>query len=203
VPLFGRRHHRLLGKTLDCCLPRVLPWLVWVLSWHDEGNALMSKDKDAAKVAEVAAEQVGFGIDIGGSGIKGAPVHLRTGELLTKKFRLPTPAESSPDAVGAVLADVVAHFELPSIAHIGVTLPGIIKNGDSHSAANLDKRWIDTDVAAATRRWTGHSAYVVNDADSAGYAEVAYGAAKGKKGTVLVITLGTGIGSAMIHDGHL
>jgi len=163
----------------------------------------MSKDKDAAKVAEVAAEQVGFGIDIGGSGIKGAPVHLRTGELLTKKFRLPTPAESSPDAVGAVLADVVAHFELPSIAHIGVTFPGIIKNGVSHSAANVDKRWIDTDVAAVTRRWTGHTAYVANDADAAGYAEVAYGAAKGKKGTVLVITLGTGIGSAMIHDGHL
>src|SRR5690625_3702448 len=115
----------------------------------------MSKVKDAAKVAEVAAEQVGFGIDIGGSGIKGAPVHLRTGELLTKRFRLPTPAESSPDAVGAVLADVVAHFELPSIAHIGVTFPGIIKNGVSHSAANVDRRWIDTDVAAVTRRWTG------------------------------------------------
>ena len=163
----------------------------------------MSKHEDAAKVAEVEAEKIGFGIDIGGSGIKGAPVHLSTGELLTKRFRVKTPAESSPEAVGAVLKEVVDHFELPSIAHIGVTFPGIIKNGVSYSAANVDKRWINTDVAEVTRRWTGHSAYVANDADAAGYAEIAYGAAKGHKGTVLVITLGTGIGSAMIHDGVL
>lgn len=163
----------------------------------------MSKHKDAAKVAEVEAEQIGFGIDIGGSGIKGAPVHLGTGELLTKRFRLPTPAESSPEAVGAVLAEVVEHFELPSTAHIGVTFPGIVKNGVAHSAANVDKRWVDTDVAEVVQRWTEHTAYVANDADAAGYAEIAYGAAKGKKGTVLVLTLGTGIGSAMIHDGVL
>lgn len=163
----------------------------------------MSKHEDAAKVAEVEETQIGFGIDIGGSGIKGAPVHLGTGELLTKRFRCPTPEESSPEAVGAVLAEVVEHFELPGRAHIGVTFPGIVKNGVAHSAANVDKRWIDADVAEVTRRWTGHTAYVANDADAAGYAEIAYGAAKGKKGTVLVLTLGTGIGSAMIHDGVL
>ena len=163
----------------------------------------MSKHEDAAKVAEVEAEQVGFGIDIGGSGIKGAAVHLGTGELVTKRFRLPTPEESSPEAVGTVLAQVVEHFELPGMAHIGVTFPGIVKNGVAHSAANVDKRWVDTDVVEVVQRWTGHTAYVANDADAAGYAEIAYGAAKGKKGTVLVITLGTGIGSAMIHDGHL
>ena len=163
----------------------------------------MSTQHDAAKVAEVEDEKIGFGIDIGGSGIKGAPVHLATGELLTKKFRLPTPHESSPEAVGAVLKEVVDHFELPSVAHIGVTFPGIVKSGVAHSAANVDKRWIGTDVAEVTRRWTGHSAYVANDADAAGYAEVAYGAATGAKGTVLVITLGTGIGSAMIYDGVL
>ena len=163
----------------------------------------MSQHEDAAKVAEVEAEQIGFGIDIGGSGIKGAPVHLGTGELLTKRFRMPTPEESSPEAVGAVLAQVVEHFELPAMAHIGVTFPGIVKNGVAHSAANVDKRWVDTDVVEVVQRWTGHTAYVANDADAAGYAEIAYGAAKGKKGTVLVLTLGTGIGSAMIYDGVL
>jgi len=162
-----------------------------------------AEEHDAEKVAEVAEEKVGFGIDIGGSGIKGAPVHLTTGELLTKKFRLPTPEESSPEAVGEVVAQVVQHFHLPAQAKIGITFPGIIKDGVAHSAANMDKRWVGTNVAEVTRRWTGHEALVANDADAAGYAEVAYGAAEGQRGTVLVITLGTGIGSGMFYNGWL
>lgn len=162
-----------------------------------------TEEHDAGKVAEVAQDDVGFGIDIGGSGIKGAPVHLRTGEFLTKRLRVPTPEESSPEAVGKVLAQVVEHFHLPPQAKIGITFPGIIKDGVAHSAANMDKRWVGTNVADVTRRWTGHEALVANDADAAGYAEVAYGAAEGKRGTVLVITLGTGIGSGMIYNGWL
>ncbi|SEE00934.1 polyphosphate--glucose phosphotransferase [Ruania alba] len=161
----------------------------------------MSKDTQA--VAETDPAQIGFGIDIGGSGIKGAPVHLNSGELITKKFRIPTPEESSPEAVGEVLAAVVEHFDLPADAHIGVTFPGVIKHGVAHTAANVDKRWIGTDVAEVTRRATGHRAHVVNDADAAGYAETVYGAAKVQQGSVLVLTLGTGIGSAMIHNGVL
>ncbi|UFU01675.1 ROK family protein [Ruania suaedae] len=162
----------------------------------------MTNDSHDALI-ETPDERIGFGIDVGGSGIKGAPVDLVTGKLLTKKYRLPTPIESSPEAVAEVLSAVVSHFELPAGAHIGVTFPGVIKNGVAQTAANVDKRWIGTDVAGVTRDATGHSAFVVNDADAAGYAEAAYGAALGQQGSVLVLTLGTGIGSALIHDGVL
>ncbi|QOR69195.1 ROK family protein [Ruania alkalisoli] len=162
----------------------------------------MTKESHPA-LTETPDERIGFGIDIGGSGIKGAPVDLETGKLLAKKYRLPTPEESSPEAVADVLAAVAAHFDLPAGAHIGVTFPGVIKNGIAQTAANVDKRWIGTDVAEVTRTATGHSAFVVNDADAAGYAEAVYGAAAGQQGSVLVLTLGTGIGSALIHNGVL
>src|SRR5699024_1027881 len=135
-----------------------------------------AEEHDAKRVAEVADEKVGFGIDIGGSGIKGAPVHLSTGELLTKRLRLPTPEESSPEAGGEVLALLVVHFHLPAQAKIWITMPGIITDGVAQAAANMDKRWVGTNVSDMTRRWAGHEALVDNDADAAGYAEVAYGA---------------------------
>lgn len=146
---------------------------------------------------------VGFGIDIGGSGIKGAPVDLREGALAGKRFRVPTPETSTPDAVAACLKEVLDHFEVPTTTKVGLTFPGIIQHGVVLSSANLDKRWIGTDLAQLVRATTGHTTTVVNDADAAGYAEVRYGAAQGQDGVVLVLTLGTGIGSALINDGRL
>lgn len=144
-----------------------------------------------------------FGIDIGGSGIKGAPVDLATGEFAAERVRIPTPVPSTPAAVGDVLGELVSSFSLPKDTPVGLTFPAIVKKGVAKSAANVDRSWIGTDIAEVTRRATGLRAVVANDADAAGYGEVAYGAAKDQEGLVLVITLGTGIGSAMIHDGVL
>jgi polyphosphate glucokinase len=152
---------------------------------------------------EYAAGSVGFGIDIGGSGIKGAPVDVSEGELLTKRHRVPTPSASTPEAVADCLAEVLDHFDVPKHTHVGITFPGIISHGVVRSSANLDKSWIDTDLADLVRTRCGYESTIVNDADAAGYAEVRYGAARGKDGVVLVLTLGTGIGSALINDGLL
>ena len=149
------------------------------------------------------AGAVGFGIDIGGSGIKGAPADLRAGALAAKRFRVPTPHKSTPEAVAACLAEVLLHFEVPTATPVGITFPGIIQHGVVLSSANLHKSWIGTDLAELVLRTTGHRVTVVNDADAAGYAEVCYGAALGQDGVVLVLTLGTGIGSALINDGRL
>lgn len=157
----------------------------------------------ARSTPDGVGRDIGFGIDIGGSGIKGAPVRLSTGEMLDKRFRLPTPKKSTPDAVGEVLKKVVEHFDLPGDAAIGVTFPGIVRHDVIGSSANMDKSWVDADMAAVVRNHTGRSAHVVNDADAAGFAEVKYGAARGKDGVVMMLTLGTGIGSALINDGAL
>jgi len=147
--------------------------------------------------------QVAFGIDIGGSGIKGAPVDLKAGEFAADRLRIPTPEPSTPDAVSKTVAAVVESFQLDKDVPIGVTFPAVILHGVAQSAANVDKTWIGTDVSKAIRESTGRKVLAVNDADAAGYAEVKYGAAKGVDGVVMVVTLGTGIGSALIVDGHL
>lgn len=144
-----------------------------------------------------------FGIDIGGSGIKGAPVDLDKGEFASDRKRIPTPSPSTPDAVSTTVAEVVESFDLDKGVPIGVTFPAVILHGVAQSAANVDKSWIGTDVEAAVKKATGRKVLAVNDADAAGYAEVRYGAAKDVDGVVLVVTLGTGIGSALIVDGHL
>jgi polyphosphate glucokinase len=154
-------------------------------------------------VVTYGAGSIGFGIDIGGSGIKGAPADLREGALASKRYRVPTPARSTPEAVAACVAEVLEHFAVPTTTPIGITFPGIIQHGVVLSSANLHKSWIGTDLAALVRHTTGHEASVVNDADAAGFAEVRYGAALGQAGVVLVLTLGTGIGSALINDGRL
>lgn len=148
-------------------------------------------------------QSLAFGIDIGGSGIKGAPVNLHSGEFAEDRLRIETPQPSTPEAVARVLGELVGSFDLPRNAPIGLTFPAIIKRGVAYSAANVDKSWIGTDVAEVARGATGHPTLVANDADAAGFAEVAYGAAKDVKGLVLVVTLGTGIGTAMIYDGVL
>lgn len=152
--------------------------------------------------------RLAIGIDIGGTGMKGGIVDLKKGKLVGERFRIPTPKPATPEAVADVLAQIVSELEsrgedLDPTTPVGVDFPAIIKNGVALSAANIDKSWIGTDVDAVFTEKLGREVKVFNDADAAGVAEAAYGAGVGQDGTVLVITLGTGIGSAFIHDGIL
>lgn len=147
---------------------------------------------------------IGFGVDIGGSGIKGAPVDLGKGEFRAERLRIPTPSPSTPDAVADVVQQVVTSFGRSAGSRpIGVTFPAVIQHGVARTAANVDKAWIDTDVDTLMTRALGRNVHVVNDADAAGFAEARFGAAKGIKGLVFMATLGTGIGSALLLDGTL
>ena len=144
-----------------------------------------------------------IGIDFGGSGIKAAPVDLSTGEFSADRERIDTPEESSPQAVAEVMATLLERFE-DSHSAVGVTIPGVVrKNGVVASAANIDKGWIGTDADDLLSEKLDREVHVINDADAAGLAEVRYGAAKGRGGLVIVTTLGTGIGSALVYDGVL
>src|SRR3954469_11671412 len=143
-----------------------------------------------------------FGIDFGGSGIKGAPVDLAKGDFAAERVRIDTPTPSSPTAVAKVFVELLGRFD-DSSGPVGVTVPGIVKRGVVHSAANIDPHWIDEDADALFTEATGRDVKVVNDADAAGLAEVRYGAAKGRRGLVIMTTLGTGIGSAPVYDGVL
>jgi polyphosphate glucokinase len=160
-------------------------------------------DKKTTKIPKTV-----IGVDIGGTGIKGGIVDLEKGVIVGERHRILTPKPSTPEAVAEVVRQIVAELssrpEGPSAdSPVGVTFPAIIQHGVARSAANVDKSWIDTDVDALFTKVLGREVFVINDADAAGLAEVQYGAGKGKKGTVLVITLGTGIGSAFIFDGRL
>ncbi len=142
-----------------------------------------------------------LGIDIGGSGIKGAMVDLELGDFASERHRIRTPKPATPDKVAKVVAEIAAHFGSPD--SIGCTFPAIVKNGVTLSAANVDKEWIGTDAGALLSKETGANVTVVNDADAAGIAEVRYGAGKGQSGVVIMTTLGTGIGSAIFNNGVL
>lgn len=145
-----------------------------------------------------------LGIDIGGSGIKGAPVDLDAGSFAADRIRIETPGSSTPDAVAAVVAEIVAEFQKTSPdGPIGVALPAVVTHGVVRTAANIDKSWIGTDAATLLSDTLGRKVVVVNDADAAGMAEMQYGSARETSGTVLVSTLGTGIGSAVFVDGRL
>ncbi|HQR28092.1 MAG TPA: ROK family protein [Nocardioides sp.] len=144
----------------------------------------------------------GFGIDFGGSGIKGAPVDLEQGDFAAERLRIDTPDPSTPEAVAEVFAELLSRFPSDG-GPVGVTVPGVVRHGVVHSAANIDKAWIGTDADALFTRATGRDVHVVNDADAAGLAEVRFGAARGQGGLVIVTTLGTGIGSAFVYDGVL
>ena len=144
-----------------------------------------------------------FGIDIGGSGIKGAPVHLGKGKLAADRVRLETPQPSTPDAVADTVAELLAAFDIEDDMPVGVTFPAVIQEGVALTAANVDKSWIGTDVDALLTERTGHDVFVVNDADAAGIAEMEYGAGRHSSGVVQVFTLGTGVGSATFVDGCL
>lgn len=149
-----------------------------------------------------------IGIDIGGTGIKGGIVDIENGEVIGKRFRLNTPRPSTPEAVAKCVRDVVDELSTREAAPlsgspVGVTFPAIISHGVARSAANVDPSWIGTDVDTLFSDMLGREVEVMNDADAAGLAEARWGAGRGLKGVVLVITLGTGIGSAYIMDGLL
>jgi polyphosphate glucokinase len=143
----------------------------------------------------------GLGVDIGGSGVKGAPVDLDTGALAGERVRLPTPQPSTPDAVVKAVAEIVDSFGWTG--PLGVTVPAVVTHGVTRTAANIDSSWIGAEAEALLRETTGRDVTLVNDADAAGYAEARFGAAREHHGTVLVTTLGTGIGTALIVDGRL
>jgi polyphosphate glucokinase len=143
-----------------------------------------------------------FGIDFGGSGIKGAPVDLSTGEFAAERTRIETPEGGKPGAVADVVAQLVAEGAATSPA-VGITVPGVVVRGVVRTAANIDKSWIGTDAVELFKRQLDRDVVVVNDADAAGLAEARFGAASGKQGLVVVTTLGTGIGTALVYDGVL
>jgi polyphosphate glucokinase len=142
-----------------------------------------------------------FGVDVGGSGVKGAPVDVETGALVGERLRIPTPQPSTPSAVASAIVEIVqAHgWSGP----VGVTIPGVVRAGVIETAANIDNEWVGLDAAAMLTERLEMPVTILNDADAAGLAEARYGAAAGVDGVVILLTFGTGIGSAYLHNGRL
>ena len=151
--------------------------------------------------ANSEATQPLLGIDIGGSGIKGALVNPETGELTTDRHRIDTPQPSTPEAVAETVTEIVTFFDYTGV--VGCTFPAIVKRGVTLSAANVDKGWIGLDADKLLTEATGCEVHLLNDADAAGRAEVTFGAGKDQTGVVILLTFGTGIGSAMFYGGKL
>ncbi len=150
------------------------------------------------------SQQHVLGIDIGGTGIKGALVDLAVGDLIADRYRIETPAESTPANVAKVVAQIVDHFGADlGDGPVGITFPAVVQHGTTLSAANVDSSWIDAPAEQILADELGRPVVLVNDADAAGLAEVKYGAAKDAEGLVIVTTLGTGIGSAIVYNGVL
>ena len=149
-----------------------------------------------------AGQRLSFGVDVGGSGVKGGVVDLDTGLLVGERYKVLTPQPATPAAIAETVAEVVEHFGWTG--PLGVTYPGVVVNGVVQTAANVDKSWIGTDaddvISAAVG---GQRVTVLNDADAAGLAEEHYGAGRDKTGVIVLLTFGTGIGSAVIHNGVL
>ncbi len=142
-----------------------------------------------------------LGIDIGGSGVKGAPVNTDDGLMLESRFRIPTPTPATPQNVAKTIAEIVANFNWKG--PIGCGFPGVVQNGVAKTAANIDDAWIDTDVNKLFKKATGLPVSVINDADAAGLAEMKFGAGVDSKGVVLLCTIGTGIGTVLFVNGRL
>lgn len=142
-----------------------------------------------------------LGIDIGGSGMKAGIVNAETGELITERFRIPTPSSKKPEEMAEVIKQLVDHFDYKG--PVGCGFPTIVKQGICKSPGNLHKSWLGVNIDELFTKTTGHEFTVLNDADAAGYASMNYGAGKGKKGFVLFITVGTGLGSGAFFNGKL
>lgn len=142
-----------------------------------------------------------LGIDVGGTGVKAAPVDTTTGTLLDERYRLPTPQPSTPEAVAETIAELTRHFDWKGPAGCG--FPGVVRSGVVLTAANVSKKWIGVHANTLLEKSTGVEFAMLNDADAAGIAEMRFGAGKSQMGVVLTLTLGTGIGSALSLDGRL
>jgi polyphosphate glucokinase len=141
-----------------------------------------------------------IGVDVGGSGIKAATVDVRRGEA-SGRIRLETPQPATPAAVASTIATLVERFDVGG--PIGCTMPAVVRGGVVETAAHIDPSWIGTDASALFARETGRPCVVCNDADAAGLAEAWFGAARGERGLVIVVTVGTGVGTALVYDGVL
>ena len=139
-----------------------------------------------------------LGIDIGGTGVKAAPVDVATGRLLAERVKLPTPSPAVPDQVAQVIGQLIDHFGWSG--PVGITFPGVVSGGIIRTAANLDRAWIGIDAVRFFGDATRQPVTVLNDADAAGLAEMRFGSGKGQQGTVLMLTFGTGIGSALFYN---
>lgn len=142
-----------------------------------------------------------LGIDVGASGIKGALVDLENGRLSGERFRVPTPQPSTPDAMAAAFAEIIAFFNYKG--PVGCGFPALVKNGVALTASNIDKSWIGANVEKVFGEACGDPVYVTNDADAAGMAEMRYGMGRGENGLVILITIGTGLGTAVFHKGTM
>jgi polyphosphate glucokinase len=154
----------------------------------------------------VSSERLGFGIDIGGSGMKAAIVDLTTGELASDRHRIDTPQPATPEAMGEVLCELIAHHDWKG--DLGVAFPAVVRHGVVGSAANIDKSWIDVDADRLFTDLSGLQVHMLNDADAAGIAEMRFGVGVGeggdpRHGVVMMLTFGTGIGSGLFIDGVL
>jgi polyphosphate glucokinase len=142
-----------------------------------------------------------MGIDVGGSGIKGAPIDVTEGRLLEERLRVETPRASTPEKIAKVIDDICSSFSWSGPISMG--FPGIVTGGTIYSAANVDDLWVGVNASELVSIVTGNPVAVINDADAAGMAEMRYGAGRGRNGVVFVITVGTGLGTAMFTDGYL
>ena len=175
-------------------------------------EAEVEDDQDKAGAFEgepvdPGTRKVGIGVDVGGSGIKAAAVDLDTGEIIGLRHRVPTPQPSTPASVVASIArmirKIVHEVTLDASIPVGVGFPAVVIEGVTKSAANVDAGWKDFDADAALERVLARPVHLVNDADAAGVAEMRFGAGAGQQGTVFLITLGTGTGSALFFNGML
>lgn len=142
-----------------------------------------------------------LGIDIGGSGVKGAIVNTKKGKLITKRYRIPTPQPATPVAVANVIKEIVKHFDWDG--PVGVGFPGVIQNGYARTAANIDDSWININLNKIFSDTTDCKVHVVNDADAAGMAEMKFGSGKKFKGVAFLVTVGTGLGTVVFTNGVL
>ncbi|HUP83235.1 MAG TPA: ROK family protein [Candidatus Limnocylindria bacterium] len=165
------------------------------------------KRAEGHRPPQPAGPGAALGIDFGGTGVKAALVDIATGELLSRRHRVNTPKPSTPDAVAETVAHVVglvgAERVLPADLPVGVGIPGPIKDGVVMTAANIDKKWIGANAEEIFGKALGRRVYAINDADGAGLAEIRVGAGRDVPGTVLMLTLGTGIGSGLFVNGRL
>lgn len=152
-------------------------------------------------MSDVTEQDLAFGIDIGGSGMKAAIVDLVTGELVSDRYRVDTPQPATPAAMAEVVVELVRHHDWKG--SVGCAFPAVVRDGVVGSAANIDASWLDVDADAVFTAALGSQVHMINDADAAGLAEVRYGVVAGRRGVVMMLTFGTGIGSGLFVDGVL